>query len=295
MNVPTGFERSIADLHGDRGKAWLARLPALIGALEARWEIEVGAPFAALTYHWVAPARRRDGEDLVLKLGVPTPEMATEIAALRAWNGEGSARLVDADAGEGALLLERLLPGRTLAERGLERDNDATDVALRLMRSLHAAPPVAPLPSLEEWTRGIERAAAAGFAPSLAPLAVRLRDKLLATSPAPVLLHGDLHHFNILEATRAPWLAIDPKGVAGDPAYEPAPFLYNPADAVLAAPDARQLLARRIERFAGALPRQRVVDWAFVYGVLSAWWSFEDHGGGYEATLELATLVRGLR
>jgi streptomycin 6-kinase len=279
-------------MHGERGTAWLARMPALIRLLEARWGIAVGPSFPGLTHHWVAPATGRAGEDLVLKLGVPGAETTTEIAALRAWNGCESALLINADVAEGALLLERLLPGHTLADRGIERDDDATAVAAELMRLLHAAPSLPRLPSLDEWTRGIVRAAEAGFAPSATGLAMKLRDELLASAPVPVLLHGDLHHFNILEATREPWLAVDPKGIVGDPAYEPAPFLYNPIDTILDAPDPRELLSRRIERFARRLPRQRIVDWAFVYGVLSAWWSFEDDGAGYEQALAVADLLR---
>jgi streptomycin 6-kinase len=73
------------------------------------------------------------------------------------------------------------------------------------------------------------------------------------------LLHADLHHHNILAAERHPWLAIDPKGVIGDAAYERAPL-----------------------------------GWELVQSVLSAWWSFEDHGHGYEAALHIAELISRL-
>jgi streptomycin 6-kinase len=59
-------------------------------------------------------------------------------------------------------------------------------------------------------------------------MAESLFRELIASSESPVLLHGDLHHFNILSARRQPWLAIDPKGVAGEPAYEPGALLRNP-------------------------------------------------------------------
>jgi streptomycin 6-kinase len=293
--VKTSFEQRIVEVYGARGEAWLASLPARVAACEVRWGIAVEGPFADLTHNWVASAIARDGAGVVLKLGLPTAELDAEIRALRAWDGHGAARLIEGDGVEGALLTERLSPGRRLADFGLQRDDAATDIAAELMRQLHATPPVSGLSTLDEWTSGITRASNVGFAPSLIDLAVRLRGDLLASAPEPVLLHGDLHHFNILSADRQPWLAIDPKGVVGDPAYEPAPFLYNPIDRILSAPDAAQLVARRIDRFAQQFARQRVVDWALVQSVLSAWWSFEDHGHGHEPALHFAELLARLR
>ena len=55
---------------------------------------------------------------------------------------------------------------------------------------------------------------------------------LLASGGEPLLLHGDLHQGNILAAGRAPWLAIDPKGVVGEATYETAALLHNPAEAL---------------------------------------------------------------
>src|SRR5438067_1309862 len=69
---------------------------------------------------------------------------------------------------------------------------------------------------------------------------------LLATQVAPVLLHGDLHHENILAAARQPWLAIDPKGVVGEPAYEAGALLRNPLPWLLEQPDPRGVTARRV-------------------------------------------------
>ena len=204
--------------------------------------------------------------DRILKLGT-----STEAAALRAYAGRGAVQLIDADLESGALLLERLRPGTNLVDVA---DDAAISIALDVMRQLHAAPVSSELPSLAEWTSGIEAAQAAGFAPALIDRAVHLRAELLASAPMAVLLHGDLHHENILAAERAPYLAIDPKGVAGDAAYEPSVFLYNPMDRAL---DARTI-ARRVDRFAEVFERARLLGWAFVQAVLSSWWMVEDHG-----------------
>jgi streptomycin 6-kinase len=113
---------------------------------------------------------------------------------------------------------------------------------------------------------------------------------LLASSGAPMLLHGDLHHQNILAAERAPWLAIDPKGLIGEAEYEVGALIRNPMPRLLALPDPTATLARRFDILTEALgfDRQRMVAWSYAQAVLSAWWTIEDHGHGWEPTIALA-------
>ena len=114
--------------------------------------------------------------------------------------------------------------------------------------------------------------------------------ELLASSGAPMLLHGDLHHENILAAERAPWLAIDPKGLIGEAEYEVGALMRNPLPRLLALPDVTATLARRFDILAETLgfDRQRMIAWSYAQAVLSAWWHIEDHGHGWEPTIALA-------
>jgi streptomycin 6-kinase len=114
--------------------------------------------------------------------------------------------------------------------------------------------------------------------------------ELLSSMDELVLLHGDLHHYNILSAEREPWLAIDPKGVVGEPAYELGAWLRNPVPHVFSWPDARQVTARRVDQFAEllGLDRQRIIGWGIAQAVLSAWWDYEDVGRGWEDVLACA-------
>lgn len=117
-------------------------------------------------------------------------------------------------------------------------------------------------------------AAARPAGPLSAALLARARStfaELLASAPAPVLLHGDLHHHNVLAARRAPWLAIDPKGVVGDPGQDVGALLCNPLS--LADPGARA--ERRVRRLAAelGLDRDRLRAWGFVSAVLSEAWN----------------------
>lgn len=301
-SIPETFARRMAALHGAAGGAWLERLPGLIADCERRWSLTVLPPFPDLSYNYVAPAIRADGANLVLKLGAPHYELLTEIAALRLYNGRGIARLLDADPDWGALLLERLSPGATLAT--LPDDEEATRVAARVMRRLwRPAPTEHPFPTVAKWAEGLNRLRAefgggtGPFPAALVERAERLFAELIPTQAAPALLHGDLHHFNILAAEREPWLALDPKGLVGEPAYEVGAFLRNPMPDLLAMPQPGRVIARRIAIFADELgfdPR-RLHDWNLAQAVLSAWWSYEDGDDGWQghmiAYMELLTTI----
>ncbi|MEO9256315.1 MAG: aminoglycoside resistance protein, partial [Tepidiformaceae bacterium] len=82
VEIPESFARCMRDVYGESGAAWIVRLPSIVAECERRWEIAVDAPFA-LTYNYVAPARRADGTLAVLKVGYPCGELLSEIAALK--------------------------------------------------------------------------------------------------------------------------------------------------------------------------------------------------------------------
>lgn len=301
--LPADFVQTITSLYGAAGVDWLARLPALVAACERRWALTVGAPFA-LTYNYVAPATCADGSAVVLKLGVPNRELTTEIAALRCYAGQGSVRLLAADAGAGALVLERLTPGTPLAQLAATDDAAATSIAAGVMRRLwRPAPPDHAFPTVADWAAGLGRLRArfgGGSGPLPAALVAQaeaLFSDLLASMDAPVLLHGDLHHHNILAAERAPWLAIDPKGLVGEPAYEVGALLRNPLPQLLAWPQPGRLLARRIDQFSAelGLDRARLRGWGLAQAVLSAWWSIEDSGAGWQPAIAIAELLAAAR
>jgi streptomycin 6-kinase len=291
--LPDGFVRTIHEVFGARGADWLVALPGLIDACAQRWDLTMLPPFA-LSYNYAAPALRGDGRAVVLKLGVPNPELSCEIAALRLYAGRGAVQLLDADEAQGILLLERLIPGTLL--RDLPDDAQATQIAAAVMQALwRPLPPDHPFPTTARWAAGLERLRAR-FDGGTGPLPAALVDRaeglfrdLLASSAPPVLLHGDLHHENILAAARAPWLALDPKGLAGEPAYEVGALLRNPGG-IETWPDLRRIQARRIAILAETLQLDapRIIGWTLAQAVLSAWWSIEDHGAGWEAAIQIA-------
>ncbi len=302
-NIPEPFVKRMIELLDNDGVAWLAQLPALIDEYERRWALKVLAPYA-LSYNYVAPAIRRDGTPVVLKVGYPGDELISEITSLRYYAGHGMVQLLEADDEHGIFLLERLSPGTMLASLVPTDDARATSIAAGVMRELWrgpgGAPPANPiLGTIHDWAAGMQRmrtffgGGTGPFPRALVEEAELLFKDLLASQAAPVLLHGDLHHGNILAAERAPWLAIDPKGIVGERAYEVGALLRNPLPQLLELSNPGQAMARRVVQLADELEldRARVRGWGLAQAVLSAWWSIEDHGHGWEGAIACAELL----
>jgi streptomycin 6-kinase len=256
ISIPSRLATSAVAWEGDRGRSWLAELPGLVAEVADVWDLEVGVPFEpGGNISWVAPAHRRS-DDLaaVLKLQLPHPESDPEAAGLRAWAGDGAVRLHDHDPTRRALLLERCRPGRGLLDRG------GADAAVRagaeLGAQLHRATIPEGMPTLasvlDTWADELEaRLADPLVDPGLARLALATMRERPRSCGAPVLLHGDLNPTNVLSAERSPWLAIDPKPMVGDPAYD-GPRLVTQPDPLHTA-DPAATLARRLAIVADAM------------------------------------------
>lgn len=255
--IPAHFAHEIIDREADgylSGEDWLHGLPSLLEDLLDEWELEPIGRSTSGSCSVAVPVRLRGADraqagvsgEAVLKVSWPHPEAATEALALQVWNGHGAVRLLRADPARFALLLERLHTRdltrvdideacgvigdllATLRKPGHARTPSLTAYAERQAVELRTAPPVIP-------RRYLDQAAA-------------LASELLRRPPAEFrLLHTDLHYENVLAAYRAPWLAIDPKPMSGDPAFEVAPALWNRADELGTGSQIRWSLRRRLE------------------------------------------------
>lgn len=290
MALAPDFVKRIELTYGEAGAAWVARLPEVLAAAAAQWGVRIGAPFPGIAYNFVAPAVRDDGTEVVVKAGVPRPELHHEIVALRVYGGHGAVRLLGALPEHGAFLLEYVRPGTPIFD--LDDDVRATAAMADVTRQLHAAQtrPDGPswaddaFPTVAVWAEGVDRLRArfgggsGPFPEALVAMAEGLFGELLPSQAAPVLLHGDLHHWNVVSAERAPWLAIDPQGVVGEPAYEVGAWLRNPFDELLRMADPVEITRRRLDQFADLLgfDRARMWGWGVAQAVLSACWDLED-------------------
>jgi streptomycin 6-kinase len=300
--LPVAFIKTISELYGERGQIWLNNLPNLLAELAERWQLQMFDHVPNLSYNYVAPVMQANGTPAILKLGPVSNDFACEVAALEWYAGRSICHLLRVDHQQGAMLLERFQPGTTLTM--LEDDEAATQIAAEVMRQLwQPAPATHSFPTVAAWAQGFVRLRdtfAGGTGPfpvAMVTKAERLYRELLASSAPAMLLHGDLHHDNILRAERAPWLAIDPKGLVGEPAYEVGALLRNPGDRVASSANPRALTTRRVAILADALAidAQRIAAWGYAQAVLSAWWMYEDHAGYYDAsTMFYAELLEKL-
>ncbi len=255
--IPARFAHQISGYPADgyaSGEDWLAGLPTLLGDLLREWELEpagptmTGACSVALPVRLLGAGREAAGVsgEGVLKVSWPHPEAATESLALQTWNGHGAVRLLRADPSRFAMLLERL---HTRDLMGVDID-EACGVIGDLLRVLRR-PPHPRVPRLVDYAE--RQARELREAPAVLPRryldqASALARELVARPPAEDrLLHTDLHYMNVLGAYRSPWLAIDPKPMAGDPAFEVAPALWNRADELGTGSQVRWSLRRRLE------------------------------------------------
>jgi streptomycin 6-kinase len=300
MQLPEPFIRSLTHVLGERGRAWIDALPALIADCERDYGLTIGAPFE-LSYNYVAPATLADGTDAVLKLSPHGDDFRHELTATRAFDGHGMVRLLASDEPRGIALLERLRPGTMLVD--LDDDAKQTEIAARIMLDLRRDPPPnSGLPTTRDWFEAFARHRAehggAGPLPRDAFERGEATYRALLGSPAapPVLLHGDLHHYNVLSAQRAPWLAIDPHGVIGEPAFEVGAWFGNPAG-LLQRAHPEEIIARRVEVFAERLgyDRQRIIAWGLAYQTLSAVWSAENNGTKWRGAIAVAEILASIR
>jgi streptomycin 6-kinase len=207
--------------------AWIDELPLLIRSIEADWGVTVARAYPGSTEALVAEVVCDDGSEAVLKLIVPrdADAAAREATVLRLAAGEGCARLLQADVGRGALLLERL--GRSLFELRMpirRRHEILVSAASRIWRPA----PGAGLPTgavkadwLAEFITGMweelgqpcsERAVDHA-------LACAARRRAAHRDETAVLVHGDVHQWNALEAA-AEFKLVDPDGLLAEPEYD---------------------------------------------------------------------------
>ena len=258
------------------------------------WSVTIERTVASETS--VVVLGKREGRPVALKVVKHAGDewRCGEVAAL--FGGRGVVQVYQHM--PGAALFERLDPGEPLAALSLAgRDEEATEILAMLLGRMSPKDPPPWCPTVDQW--------GSAFAPfltsddsriprDLVEPAQRIYADLCATQRNPALLHGDLHHYNVLSDRARGWCAIDPKGVVGELEYELAAALRNPFDRpeLYASLD---VVERRLEQFGMVLGLDvsRARGWCFAQSVLSQIWEIGD-GHDVEASSPELRLARAL-
>jgi streptomycin 6-kinase len=252
-----------------------------LGVHLARWDlVPDGEPIE--TPSSLLLAVRHNGVPAMLKIAREEEERRGG-ALMAWWNGDGAAKVL-ARHGE-ALLLERATGPRSLAAMVTDgQDEEASRILCGVAARLHAPRRGSP-PDLMPLTRWFEALApAARTQGGLLAQADSVAQALLADPRDVVMLHGDIHHGNVLDGRERGWLAIDPKGLLGERTFDFVNILRNP-DATVALAPGRFDRQAEVLAAAASLERRRLLDWTLAFAGLSAAWHLAD---GTPADLDFA-------
>ncbi len=265
-----------------------------------RWGITLGEPY--LDVHpgnLVYRCTLRDGTPAVIKTEpdrAPEDEFLTGLDALVLYAGRGMARVLEVAREDRIVLMERVAPGETLWDAPIDR---ALEAVASVMSKLRGAPPKGhSFPDVRAYHRAWPNHVRLYGGPGpidadLFEIAERLFIDLCDSAGEPVVLHGDLHYGNVLSSDREGWLAIDPKGVTGEPCYEVGDLFRNRVDELYGSSDPVRAMRRRVDTFADltGFDPERVRAWALAQAVLSEIWTADDLARAQDVDMRAARLL----
>lgn len=269
------LKKNIIAQYGKAGKEWLSQIPNFVQTYSKKWNLTHLEQATNLSYNSIEMGLKNN-HHIVLKFSINTLSLEREAKALQIFAGFGAVNVLEHE--PGALLLERALPGTSLKKFFPQKDLDAVKIVCTIIKKLHQAPipPNHSFPHIKDWLTHLDKEW--DIPHEYLVKAQTMKDFLFQTSGPDVLLHADLHHDNILKHSNE-WVVIDPKGVIGDPAYEPAAFIRNPTPELLQDDDAHRCISNRIEAFSQKLgiDPNRIHAWCFIQAVLAWIWALEDN------------------
>lgn len=269
------------NIFGEQGKHWIANLPSMINELAADWNLNHIVAVDNMTFNYVAKATTSTNQPVVLKLSCDEKSIANEIQALKYFDGSGSIQLIAHNEKYHALLLQQAVPGTTLKSLYPSQAEYVMDSYIETMKKLHnkRLPHKGRYRYIKDWLCAIDHLDENVCPSHLTKKAIALKNELLSSMTAEIFLHGDLHHDNILKHGNQ-WLAIDPKGIVGEPEFEIAAFDFMYIDELANKNNVKNIFQERVDFLAqkARLNPQRIKDWVFVRLILMAAWHVEDHG-----------------
>lgn len=278
--LPPSMKQRFYNFHGrEVTDAWLQPIASQLDAWCRTWRIELERAERPDTVNVVLFGRSRRVGDVVLKISPPTFESLAELEAVRQASGPGVVRLIEADPSISLIMLERIRPGTMLHDASFS-DEKATRIGAAQMLAFWREPQLdGDLIPLERWARELltHDPSTHPQAPAdLLAIGKEIAVDLLSAPASRTLLHGDLHHQNILLDDTGEWITIDPKGLVGERGYDIATWMMNPWGIPLRE-DYLDIANRRLDIFAELLGenRDRLAKWAVFHTALSLCWSLD--------------------
>ena len=275
-------------MRGLAAAAWLSSIEETILFCETKWDCTVGEPFD-LSYNFVAPVLMTENKAAVVKICRPLEDFDNELSTLEHYKHSHACKVLDAIPDRGVLLLERVMPGINLKSVS---EPEAIQVITGLILNMQSiAPPKSDLfTTTHDLSLGIKtlrnhfNGGSGPFKESTLERVEQIFPEIISTQAQPYLLHGDLHHENILLGNPG-WTFIDPEGVLGSVEYELMPFIVNN----LPVRDIAATIEHRIDALAQILEldARQLMKWGLCFSLLSAWWNIEDSIGLGQGDLDL--------
>ncbi|HJN37525.1 MAG TPA: aminoglycoside phosphotransferase family protein [Gammaproteobacteria bacterium] len=269
------LKKNVISMYNDEGKQWLDSLPEITTKIANEHNLSVLTPVNNMTFNYVASGYQHD-TPIILKIGMNSKALAKETSCLKAFAKHAVAEVIAED--NNMIIMQRAVPGSTLKDYFPDNDEEATKILCASIKELHKAsiPESHNFYHLSELFKTLDQKL--DIPDEILSKAKHLRDDLLKSTTKEVLLHGDLHHDNILKNGDS-WLVIDPKGFVGDLAFEAAAYLCNPIPELLEENHARKMIENRINICSSELniDAQRIADWLYAKSVLCWAWRLEDN------------------
>ena len=275
--MPPSFRRMPRWWDDSTGREWLDSIPERVEDQCRDWGLSVDGAVMHGSNALVVPVRRGE-ESLILRVAPPGDDVVDEAAALRFWDGRGTVRLFAVNAENRTMLLERLDSGRSLAGEPLEQ---AIIVLADLVTTL-----AVPVPPTVRGTDQVATEHVESFRRDWAALgspipqrqldvAVRCAENRAHERPAPLAVDGDLHFDQVLGATRAPWIVIDPVLLRGDPEYDLGRILWSRLDEI----DDDAAVLRHFNLFTreANIPPERAREWVIIRCTSYLLWGLSHH------------------
>ncbi len=215
------LQKYVLNAFGQRGQAWLDDLPCSIDAIANTWHLVQIKPLHFPSHHYVAFCDQAPSNPVVLKISLDTDHIAHEYKVHEHFHGQGVVRVFAYDAHHQAVLLERAVPGDVL--RAIDRDT-AIPIYADIIKKIHSCKQTHPhtFEHSNEWLKAIDQIDASCIEKKYIDFAKQLKMFLLQHQEEKIC-HGDLHLGNILLHCDH-YVAIDPKGVVGELAFEASAF-----------------------------------------------------------------------